>query len=150
MAMITDYEGNIRYGAYMHHISHKMHLIMDATLQPFGITHQQSRIISFVGNLESKRAVYQYELEEIFSLRRSSIASLLSNLEKKGLITRCGDVSDARIKRIMLTDEGSAIAQETKEVIKGIEEKLVSNLDNKQKQTLVELLSIIVDNLEKS
>jgi DNA-binding MarR family transcriptional regulator len=147
--MITDTEGNILYGAYMHHISHKMHLIMDSKLQPFGITHQQSRIISFVGKLEKKRPVYQYELEEIFRLRRSSITSLLSNLEKKALITRCGDASDARIKRISLTDEGRAIAQETKEVIKGIEEKLVSNLDDKQKQALIEILSIIVDNMEE-
>ena len=49
--------------------------------------------------------VFQRDIEKRFSIRRSTATELLNLMQKNGLITRSPVESDARLKKITLTDK---------------------------------------------
>lgn len=53
----------------------------------------------------SDRDIFQKDFEEKFQIRRSTASNILKLMEKNGLIRRISVASDARLKKIVLTDE---------------------------------------------
>ena len=49
--------------------------------------------------------VFQKDIETTFSIRRSTVSNMLGLMEKKGLIRRQSVRSDARLKKLTLTDK---------------------------------------------
>lgn len=146
--MIIDRQNNILYGAYMHRITHLMHLLMDTTLANHNVTHQQGKILCYISNNSDVRDVFQSELEEKFQIRRSSITSILFNLEKKGLILRKSCNEDKRIKKLILTPDAKKNIAEIQQVIIKIENKLVEGMSIKEKTQFANLLHRGLKNLE--
>ncbi|MGE4213954.1 MAG: MarR family winged helix-turn-helix transcriptional regulator [Anaerotignaceae bacterium] len=147
--MITDSNHNILYGAYMNRITHLMHLMMDTALEHQNVTHQQGRILCYINDKSKVRDVFQNELEEIFQIRRSSITSLLSNLEKKGLILRQGCAEDKRIKKLIITPAAKKNIAEIKQALSTIENRLVEGMSAEEKVLFANLLHRGLKNLEK-
>lgn len=82
------------------------------------ITGMHSWVIGFLYH-NRDRDVFQKDLEEEFSIRRSTATVILQLMEKNGLITRCKVAYDARLKKLQLTPK----AMETQEmIIKEIEQ----------------------------
>ena len=50
--------------------------------------------------------VYQRDLEEHFGMARSTVANLVKLMEQKGYLGRQTDGSDARYKRVIITEYG--------------------------------------------
>lgn len=146
--MITDGNNNILYGAYMNRITHHMHLMMDTALEHQNVTHQQGKFLCYIHDKSKVRDVFQYELEEIFQIRRSSITSLLYNLEKKGLLLREGCAEDKRIKKLALTPIAIKNIAEIKQVLSTIENKLVEGMSAEEKAQFANLLHRGLKNLE--
>lgn len=84
--------------------------------------------------------VYQRDLETCFKLRRSTISSLLTTLEKKGLILRVPVAHDARLKRLVLTEAGKDLGDRVMGHFTGLNSILVSNLDEEERETLHRIL----------
>ena len=59
----------------------------------------------------------------MFSLDRSTVASILLRMEKRGLIARTDDAADRRVQHIWLTDEGRKLAEDMKERILAFDER---------------------------
>lgn len=90
---ILDVSKNIRY-------------FLDLAMSENGLTSIQSRILGHLRHAEEeKRDVYQKEIEEVFRIKRSSVTSVLQTLEKKGLVVRKSVPEDARVKKLVLSDE---------------------------------------------
>ena len=51
-------------------------------------------------------AVYQRDIEREFSITRSTVTNILQLMERKGYIERQSVPQDARLKRLILTEEG--------------------------------------------
>ena len=60
----------------------------------------------------SGRDVFQRDIEKQFGVRRSTMTAILQSMEKNGLIRRERVGSDARLKRLVLTDKALAIHEE--------------------------------------
>ena len=54
----------------------------------------------------SDRDIFQKDVEDAFHINRSSVTSAVKLMEKKGYITRQPVSTDARLKKLKLTDEG--------------------------------------------
>ena len=52
--------------------------------------------------------VYQRDIEREFSITRSTVTNILQLMERKGYIERQSVPQDARLKRLILTEEGAA------------------------------------------
>ena len=90
---ILDVSKNIRY-------------FFDLVTSENGLTSIQTRILGHLRHAEEEgRCVFQREIEDIFRIKRSSVTSVLQTLEKKGLIIRESIPEDARVKKIVLTEE---------------------------------------------
>lgn len=146
--MITDGDNNFLYGAYMRRITNYMFLMMDAALEYQNVTHQQGKILCYINDKSTVRDVFQNELEEVFQIRRSSITSLLNNLEKKELLLRESCVEDKRIKKLILTPSAQKNITEIKQVLSSIENKLVEGMNAQEKALFANLLQRGLKNLE--
>lgn len=67
------------------------------------ITCTNGWIIGFLAENADKE-IYQKDLEEQFSITRSTASKVLILMEKKGLIERRGVPRDARLKKLSLTE----------------------------------------------
>lgn len=50
--------------------------------------------------------IYQKDIEKYFGICRSGVTNIIQALEKKGLVYRASVASDARLKKVMLTEAG--------------------------------------------
>ena len=80
----------------------------DAHMRALDKDHQITRMHHWIiGYLYRQRAhdVYQRDIEAEFRISRSTTSNMLSLMEKKGFISRQSVDSDARLKRVVLTDK---------------------------------------------
>lgn len=94
------------------------------------------------------REIFQRDLEEVFSVRRSTMSDILLRMEEKGLLVRTSVKRDARLKRITLTKKGERLHQQMKDSVDAMEEKLITGLSHEEQATLHTLLEKLKNNLE--
>ncbi len=94
------------------------------------------------------RDIFQKDLEAQFKLRRSTVSSMLNNLEKKGFIRREPVDYDARLKRLSLTEDGLAHCKNLQSFWDVIESWMTKSLSSDELSTLVTLLKKIQASLE--
>ncbi len=139
------------YGMYVNHLSKLLHMHMQYNLADTGITGAQSRFIMYINaNSQNGEMIPQRQIEDEFSIRRSSVASMLSVLEKKGYVVRCDDVRDARCKRVALTEAGKALADSINGNKDNMESILVKGMTEEEKKEFVRLMKIATNNVLKS
>jgi DNA-binding MarR family transcriptional regulator len=78
----------------------------------------------------------------------STLTGLLDNLSSKKFITRREDKSDARIKRVFLTEEGREFRKPSNDVIKEMDSIITADLSEEEKQMIVFWLKKIYKNLK--
>lgn len=74
------------------------------------ITGMNGWIIGFLAE-NADKDIYQKDLEEQFSITRSTVSKVLILMEKKGLIERHGVPHDARLKKLVLTEKAWKISK---------------------------------------
>lgn len=72
------------------------------------ITGNNGWIIGFLSENEG-REIYQKDLEDHFTITRSTASKVLSLMERKHLIERQAVIQDARLKRIVLTEKAKKL-----------------------------------------
>ncbi len=92
--------------------------------------------------------IFQRDLQEAFSIRRSTVTGLLQLMEKKGLVTRSSVESDARLKKITLTPKAVALHESIMNGIQKTEESISRGLSEEEKRTFLEICGKIRANLE--
>lgn len=109
---ILDVSKNIRY-------------YFDHAMSENGLTSIQSRILGHLRHAEKEgRLVFQREIEDVFRIKRSSVTSVLQTLEKKGLIVRESIPEDARVKKLVLTEEARKFQMCTYQTIGDMEREV--------------------------
>lgn len=95
------------------------------------------------------RDIYQRDVEKEFSIRRATSSKVITRLEDKGFVRRESVDCDARLKKLVLTEEGMKIQRDVCRELDDFDEKLISVLTEDEQKTLFELLGKIKDSLEK-
>ena len=109
---ILDVSKNIRY-------------FLDHAMAENGLTSIQSRILGYLRHAQDEgRDVFQREIEDVFRIKRSSVTSVLQTLEKKGLIVRESVPEDARVKKLVLTEEARKVQRCTCQAIGAMEQEV--------------------------
>ncbi len=129
----------------IHHISRVLKQRIDAQVQQFGLTGQQSRMITFIGYRSLQEDVFQRTIEEEFHIRPSSVTSMLKLLEKNGYIRRETVPSDARLKKLVLTKEGQLLWQRIGDVIEREDKRIQERLTTEEQQELFRLLKKLAE-----
>lgn len=90
----------------------------------------------------------QKQIADKMAIMPSTLTGLLDNLSSKKFITRREDKSDARIKRVFLTEEGREFREPSNDVIKEMDSIITADLSEEEKQMIVFWLKKIYKNLK--
>lgn len=99
------------------------------------ITGNNGWIIGYLSE-NKDRDIYQKDLEEHFTITRSTASRVLSRMEQKGLIERQTVPRDARLKKIVLTEKAWQIKGLMREDIAKLEQTLLKGFTGEEKQAL--------------
>ena len=114
---------------------------------PDELTGNNLFIIGYLAK-NKENDIFQKDLEEIFSVRRSTMSAIILRMEKKGFLTRESVARDARLKKLVLTEKGKKIHEMIESRITDTEEKLAAGLSEDEKRLLFVLLEKLRHNLE--
>ena len=117
-------------------------------LQSNDIKGIYGHVIGFLSE-NSHRDIYQKDIEEHLSIRRSSVTNLLNQMEKMGLIERRSVDGDGRLKKVVLTQKSIDIHESICVEFKKIEVKLRDGMSEEELDTLFCLLDKVKKNVEK-
>lgn len=137
-----------RFGRALQKINTRFRRMGDENLSKHGINFSQLRILAHLSKNEGKGEIYQKDLEEAFGIRRSSVTSILQNMEKAGYLSREGSLKDARVKRVVLTEKGKALDRSLLDYIHNLEEEMLLGFSPDEKENLKEMLLRVLENLE--
>ena len=104
------------------------------------LTVSQAHVIDFISMEGDNRDIFQKDLEKIFDIRRSSVSTMISSLEKKGYIRRESIPTDKRINKIVLTEAGIKSHIEVDSDVKKYKENILENFSDEEIELLYDLL----------
>lgn len=137
----------IDIGRQISRVSNKIRQRFDGAFADSGITGTQASILHFLARVSPRKDVYQRDIEAEFSIRRSSVTSVLNGLEQGGYIRRESVSEDARLKRIVLTEKALDMAAQVTSLTQEINGLLIKNMLPDELLYLDELLKKIGANL---
>lgn len=94
------------------------------------------------------KEVFQRDFENRFSIRRSTASNILKTMEQNGFLQRVSVESDARLKRIILTDKAIKIHEEIMRDIKRRELKLRKGISEEEIDQFLSMVNRFIANLE--
>lgn len=115
-----------------------------------GLTGTQNAMMGFIMDHEGEQNIFQRDIEEEFNIRRSSATVMLQGLEQRGYIRRLPVESDARLKKIEVTEKARKLQQRVRAEIDLFHEQLERNLSEEEKEQLFFLLDKIKQNLKEA
>lgn len=93
--------------------------------------------------------ITQSQLCDRMGCEPPTVSNMLRKLEEYGLIERKQDVSDARISRVFLTEQGRELEQPVLDIWRKHQDKLLDGIDTEERLLLRRLLRHMDDNLSR-
>ena len=93
--------------------------------------------------IDANPGMKQTELARATHLDRSTVVSLIDNLERRALVERHSVATDRRSNALQLTSAGKTLLKKLQCLVDEHEQRLTGNLSEKEQATLVRLLQKI-------
>jgi DNA-binding MarR family transcriptional regulator len=131
-------------------LSHQIKRSLDRAAVDSGITGVQARVLGILGEAqETGKDIFQKDIEEKFQIRRSSVTGILQLMEKKKLISRESVPYDARLKKIVLTQESMELREHLHKNIYKFEEILVKGVSDEDLETFLRIVDTLSQNMRQ-
>lgn len=111
------------------------------------ITPVQAKIL--LSLYRSDKLLCQKDLEKPLSCNKSTLSSVISTMEKNGLLSRQVSESDSRINYLVLTDKGLEMIDFLKEDRAYTEEILTEGITDLEYTTFMQVVGKIRKNIER-
>ena len=112
-------------------------------------TGVQSWIVRYLYD-HGEEDVFQKDLESQFSVRRSTMTTILQLMEKNGLIKKESVSRDARLKKLILTPAAIVMQDRIRSGIDTLEAKMREGISDKDLDTFFSVAKKIKENLNRS
>ena len=139
----------IQIGRNINILAGKIKREIDRSFSGTELTGVQSKIMHFIYFASEKGDVFQKDVAERFSLRRSSATEILGLIEKAGMIERVNVDYDARLKKIVLTEKAMDLKQKLCENIGETEVKLTTGISAEELEQFCSTLEKMSRNLDE-
>ena len=120
---------------------------MDARVSRYDVTPVQAHVLMYLHQHGGQAP--QRELTEFLRAKPSTVNGILDRMEEKGLVRRSVIGEDARRRLNTLTDKGREQQSRFTESFLANEEAMVRGFSPAERETLLELLERIVENLKE-
>ncbi|MFT3983613.1 MAG: MarR family winged helix-turn-helix transcriptional regulator [Lachnospiraceae bacterium] len=111
------------------------------------ITGTNGWIIGFLAE-NADKDIYQKDLEEKFSITRSTASKVLILMEKKGLIERQGVPHDARLKKLVLTEKAWTVSKLMIAHAEQMEQMLIQGFEKEEVEYLYHAIQKMKNNVQ--
>ena len=111
------------------------------------ITPMHAKILMTIHKSEDK--VCQKDLEGPMSCNKSTLSSIISTMEKNGLITREVSELDSRINHLVLTDKGMEMVEFLRKDRKYTDGILEDGISKSERELFMQVIDKIRENLER-
>lgn len=126
-------------GALIKHINCALQKNANNELREVGLTFAQMHLL-FTLRDQPEGCCSLKELERNMKVAQSTTAGLVKRSGEKGFVECFGDAEDRRAKFVRITEKGLATCRDTEENIRLSEERMLKNLNQEERELLVELL----------
>jgi DNA-binding MarR family transcriptional regulator len=138
---VIKMDKSISIGREVNIFINRINRALSNNMSKFEITGAQAHIINFIQIESLKGDVFQRDIEKEFDIRRSTATNALQLMEAKDFIIRQNVQSDARLKKITLTEKGIIVQKIVSEIIVQTEKKLQEVLTDLEFNTLVSIIN---------
>lgn len=135
-----------RTGRLLVQLGNSVSWFRNQKMQRMELTSSQSEVIRYMLKHRTERLTAG-DLMVQLGLSQSTVAGILKRLEKKSLLLRQTDESDARRSCILLTEQGLALENDLKEVAAQTEEILLQGMTDDEQAEFNRLLQLALDNM---
>ena len=132
------------YGWFIKRIDNALEKEANQNLQALNLTMQQNRVLIHLAHAEDHTLSLK-TLEEQFGAAQSTVAGLVSRLEKKGLIEAVPDPADKRVKLAKLTDAGIKLHAQGRQLLVESEARLTANLSDEEREIFLSCLKKVYE-----
>lgn len=132
------------YGWYIKRIDNALEKETNQNLQALNLTMQQNHTLVLLVHAEDHTLSLK-ALEERFCSAQSTVAGLVSRLEKKGLVEAVSDPDDKRVKLVRLTQEGQRLCAISRQNVVDSEERLTSFLSPEEREIFLHCLQKVYE-----
>ena len=129
------------------HNAIKRRLQAAAPLPCEGATHLHGMIVSFIAGHQGQD-LFQRDLENEFHIRRSTASTVLKLMEKNGLLYRESVPQDARLKRLVLTEQAYSLHEQINQRMEEIDQELAQGISQEELDLFVRVIRQMRDNME--
>lgn len=92
--------------------------------------------------------IFQRDIENTFSMRRSTVSNMIKLMEKKGYIIREPVSDDARLKRLVLTEKSLKVHRQMMNEISRNENQMKKGISEEELEIFFNVLEKVQKNLE--
>jgi MarR family transcriptional regulator for hemolysin len=111
-------------------------------------THAMTRAQWVIlSRLDRQPGMSQNEMAAICEVEPITVARLIDRLEARGLVERRADPNDRRIRRLHLLPPAKPILETINQARELMNARIISGLDVKTRETLIDALLVIKENL---
>lgn len=115
----------------------------DARVRTLGMTSQQARLLLILQVNEGENQGFYAEVLEVEPI---SLTRMIDRMEEAGLIERRRDPADRRAWRLFLTDRSRQLIDQVRACLTGLEDEMLTGLDEGQRAALAGMLETIRTN----
>ena len=129
-------------GAVLNKAAASVRELANGALAPLGLEIRQFIVLTF---LRQFGPVSQQSLGEYVRIDRTTMVSLVDDLERKGFVERRRNPEDRRAYAIHITSSGREVQQRAEEVLERADDEFMAPLSRDEREQLRELLVRLVE-----
>ncbi len=96
-----------------------------------------------------KKDIFQKDIEKFFSIGRSTVTNIIQILEKKGYVRRESVEHDARLKKVILTEQGIESHEKIEAIIGCLNHRMIQGIEEEDLKVFQRVADQIRKNVEK-
>lgn len=140
-----------RIGFEIRRLDHMLGRNMQAHVRAAGIdevTLMHGWIIRYLYTNQDKD-VFQKDIEQYFSIGRSTVTNIIQLMERKGYIARESVKHDARLKKVVLTEKGIRNQEMLEDLVESLDTRLVDGITDEELYVFYLVIEKLKRNLTK-
>lgn len=140
---MTD-EIDQNFGFLLYDAARLMRRDFDRRARGLGLSRAQWSVLA---HLARNEGVKQAELADLLDVQPITLARQIDRLERSGLVRRCPDPKDRRVRRLYLSELAGPILVQLRVLGRETRAEALHGLSLEQRRSLIEILARIRDNL---
>ncbi len=93
--------------------------------------------------------IFQKDIEQHFSIGRSTVTNIIQLMEKKGFVLRESVEHDARLKKVVLTEKGVLSHEMIENLIENLDMSLVEGITDEELSVFYSVVKQLTENLSR-